>query len=48
MTEDEIAAYRKLTIDTVQREIGDTFDDRIIEEEIFTVKDFHQRYNAFQ
>jgi hypothetical protein len=48
MTEEEIQAYRRLTIDTVQREIGTTFEDRIIEEELFTVKDFHQRYNAFQ
>ncbi len=40
--------YRECILSIVENEIGDSFVDRIVEEEYFGVEHFQERYNAFQ
>lgn len=44
----EQKAYRDKVLSIIEDEIGDKFTDRIVEEEFFCVKEFKERYNAFQ
>lgn len=40
--------YKKKVYTLIEETIGETFQDRIVEEHLFTVEDFEKRYNAFQ
>jgi len=47
-TEKEKLAYRDKVLNFIEESIDEKFQDRIVQERIFTVQDFKKRYNAFQ
>jgi phytoene dehydrogenase-like protein len=40
--------YKNKVYALIEETIGETFQDRIVEEHLFTVEDVEKRYNAFQ
>ena len=46
ISEEQSALYEKAVFDRIETTIGETFYDRIVQKEIFTIKDFADRYNA--
>ena len=48
LDEPQTKAYRDKVITGIEQSIGESFADRIVQEHMFSVKDFEQRYNAYQ
>lgn len=47
-TDEQQQAYRKKVLDVIESEIGETFQDRIVEERYFWVQDFKSRYHSYK
>ncbi len=48
LDEEQKIAYRNKTLSMIEESIWETFQDRIVQERVFTVQDFKERYNSFQ
>ena len=48
LSEAQKTTYKQKVYALIEETIGETFQDRIVEEHLFTVEDFEKRYNAFQ
>lgn len=48
LSEQEIETYKIKIYEMIEQEIGEQFQDRIVEETIFTSHDFTSRYHAYQ
>lgn len=48
LSEAQKTTYKQKVYTLIEETIGETFQDRIVEEHLFTVEDFEKRYNAFQ
>lgn len=48
LDEQQIQTYKHQVYDLLEETIGETFQDRIVEEHLFTPQDFKERYHAFQ
>lgn len=48
LTDDQIQVYKQKVYTMLERETGELFQDRIVEEHVFTAADFQSRYHAYQ
>lgn len=48
LTDEQQQTYRKKVLDVIESEIGETFQDRIVEERYFWVEDFKSRYHSYK
>lgn len=48
LSDDEQQQYKKKIYTLIEQEIGETFQERIVEEQLFTTQDFTDRYHAYQ